>query len=80
MELDRIYNQDMLIGIRSIPTESIDCIVSDVPYLIQKRGDSFLSGIFVGLDSKRRLAGGGGIINKLQRIWILTHFTIKTAV
>lgn len=50
MTLDTLYNQDMLIGIRSIPTESIDCIVSDVPYLTGHKGscEPTLGGILQG--------------------------------
>ena len=32
MELDKIYNQDCLIGMRDIPDGSIDCIICDLPY------------------------------------------------
>lgn len=34
MELDVIYNQDCLEGMKTIPDESIDLIVTDPPYLI----------------------------------------------
>ena len=35
MELDVIYNQDCIEGMKSIPDESIDLIVTDPPYLMK---------------------------------------------
>ena len=32
MEIDRIYNEDCLIGMKAIPDKSIDCIICDLPY------------------------------------------------
>lgn len=32
MELNRIYNEDCLIGMQEIPDKSIDCIICDLPY------------------------------------------------
>jgi len=32
MELNKIYNMDCLEGMRQIPDNSIDCIVTDPPY------------------------------------------------
>lgn len=32
MEIDKIYNEDCLIGMRDIPDKSIDCIICDLPY------------------------------------------------
>lgn len=34
MELNRIYNEDCLIGMQSVPSASVDLIVTDPPYLI----------------------------------------------
>ena len=31
-ELNRIYNEDCLVGMRDIPDKSIDCIICDLPY------------------------------------------------
>ena len=31
-ELNRIYNEDCLIGMRDIPDKSVDCIICDLPY------------------------------------------------
>lgn len=32
MEIDRIYNEDCLVGMKDIPDKSIDCIICDLPY------------------------------------------------
>ena len=32
MELNRIYNEDCLVGMKNIPDASIDCIICDLPY------------------------------------------------
>ena len=32
VELDRIYNEDCLVGMQNIPDSSIDCIICDLPY------------------------------------------------
>lgn len=32
MEIDKIYNQDCLVGMQSIPDSSIDAIICDLPY------------------------------------------------
>ena len=31
-ELNKIYNEDCLIGMRDIPDKSVDCIICDLPY------------------------------------------------
>lgn len=31
-ELNKIYNEDCLIGMQEIPDKSIDCIICDLPY------------------------------------------------
>lgn len=36
IELDKIYNEDCLEGVKRIPDESIDCILTDPPYLYLK--------------------------------------------
>jgi len=33
MELNKIYNEDCLIGMKKIPDKSIDCILTDPPYM-----------------------------------------------
>ena len=35
-ELNKIYNEDCLIGMQDIPDNSIDCIICDLPYNITK--------------------------------------------
>lgn len=32
LELNKIYNQDCIIGMQNIPDKSIDCIITDLPY------------------------------------------------
>ena len=32
MELNKIYNEDCLVGIKKIPDASVDCIICDLPY------------------------------------------------
>lgn len=32
LELNKIYNQDCLVGMQDIPDKSIDCIITDLPY------------------------------------------------
>ena len=34
MELNKIYNQDCLLGMQEIPDGSVDCIIADLPYNI----------------------------------------------
>ena len=36
MELNKIYNEDCLIGMSKIPDKTIDCIICDLPYGTQK--------------------------------------------
>ena len=31
-ELNKIYNEDCLVGMRDIPDKSVDCIICDLPY------------------------------------------------
>lgn len=37
MEIDKIYNEDCLVGMRAIPDKSIDCIICDLPYGVLNR-------------------------------------------
>ena len=32
IEIDKIYNEDCLIGMQKIDDKSIDCIICDLPY------------------------------------------------
>ena len=38
MELNKIYNEDCLVGMKKIPSKAIDLIVSDPPYIIDNSG------------------------------------------
>lgn len=40
MEIDKIYNTDCLVGMKDIPNESIDLIVTDPPYRVTSKGTS----------------------------------------
>lgn len=37
MEIDKIYNEDCLVGMKSIPDKSIDAIICDLPYGVLNR-------------------------------------------
>lgn len=39
-ELDNIYNEDCYKAIKDIPDKSVDCIYTDIPYIIQSGGAS----------------------------------------
>lgn len=41
MELDVIYNEDCLEGMKRIPDGSIDLIVTDPPYRFENQGGGF---------------------------------------
>ncbi len=43
MELDTIYNEDCLKGMKRIPDGSVDCIICDPPYVIGNQGGGFWS-------------------------------------
>ena len=32
MELNKIYNEDCLVGMKKIPDASVDCVICDLPY------------------------------------------------
>lgn len=40
LELNRIYNMDCIAGMKQIPDESIDLIVTDPPYKVMQKGTS----------------------------------------
>ena len=44
IELNRIYNEDCIVGMRGIPGKSIDLIVTDPPYPTTSRGNAGNSG------------------------------------
>lgn len=39
MELNKIYNEDCLIGTENISNESIDAIITDPPYIIARENN-----------------------------------------
>ena len=43
IELDKIYNEDCLQGMKRIDTASVDCIICDPPYLLENQGGGFWS-------------------------------------
>lgn len=40
MELNRIYNMDCLAGMKEMPDESVDLVVTDPPYKIMPKGNN----------------------------------------
>ena len=54
MELDTIFNQDCLMGLKALPNKSIDLILTDPPY--GKKADKGTNGF--GAAKNRRYAGG----------------------
>ena len=41
IELNKIYNEDCLDGMKRIPDGSVSLIVSDPPYLLDNTGEEF---------------------------------------
>ena len=39
IELNKIYNEDCLEGMKRIPDGSVDCIVCDLPYEVLNKGN-----------------------------------------
>ena len=39
IELDTVYNMDCLDGMKMIPDESVDCVVTSPPYYMQRDYD-----------------------------------------
>lgn len=56
LEIDKIYNEDMLVGMKRIPDESIDLVVTDCPYHIVSGGANVAerSDLTGGMLGKRR--------------------------
>ena len=54
VELDTIFNQDCLMGLKALPNKSIDLILTDPPY--GKKADKGTNGF--GAAKNRRYAGG----------------------
>ena len=49
MELNKIYNEDCMVGMKKIPDASVDLIATDVPYRITSRGNAGSVTPFVGV-------------------------------
>ena len=72
MELNKIYNEDCLIGMEKIPAESVDLIVTSPPYNIKKNYKSYKDDLKlkeyldflekVLIESKRILKHNGNIL------------------
>lgn len=54
VELDTIFNQDCLVGLKALPDKSIDLILTDPPY--GKKADKGTNGF--GAAKNRRYSGG----------------------
>lgn len=54
MELNKIYNEDCLEGMKKIQDESVDCIICDLPY---------------GVLNKKSEGGGWDNIIPLEPLW-----------
>lgn len=39
IDIDRIYNEDCLVGMQRIPDGSVDCIICDLPYEVLNKGN-----------------------------------------
>jgi len=55
LEIDRIYHQDCLQGMVSLPDASIDCVVTDSPYRLTQHGSAGTTG---GIMSKEGYKSG----------------------
>lgn len=45
IELNKIYNEDCLEGMKRIPDKLIDCIICDLPYEVLNKKTNTLNGI-----------------------------------
>ena len=41
MDLNRIYNEDCLEGMKRIPDKSVDCVICDLPYGVLNSGNKY---------------------------------------
>ena len=63
MQLNRIYNEDCLEGMKSIPDKSIDMILCDLPYgTTQNKWDSIISLEKLWKQYKRIIKQNGAIV------------------
>lgn len=54
IELNKIYNEDCLVGMKKIPDASVDCIICDLPY---------------GVLNKQSEGGGWDSIIPFEPLW-----------
>ena len=63
IELNKIYNEDCLVGMKKIPDESVDCIICDLPYgTTQNQWDSVIPLDDLWLQYKRVIKKNGAIV------------------
>lgn len=62
MELDIIYNENCILGMKKLPDNSVDIIVADPPYNLSK-GNSLI------WDNSVELSGMGGNWHKVMEVW-----------
>ena len=63
IELNRIYNEDCLVGMAKIPDASIDCIICDLPYgTTRNQWDSVIPLEELWLQYKRVVNRNGAIV------------------
>ena len=63
MDLDRLYNEDCLVGMSKIPDKSIDCIITDLPFgSTANPWDVIISFEPLWAQYKRIIKDGGGIL------------------
>lgn len=72
MLIDKIQNIDCLIGLKQLPNESIDCVVTDCPYTIAHHGTNEGGGIFADYNTST----GGGVAKILKMICKLIGYKI----
>ena len=63
IELNKIYNEDCLLGMKRIPDESVDCIICDLPYgTTRNQWDSVIPLEELWLQYKRVVNRNGAIV------------------
>lgn len=54
MEVNKVYNEDCILGLSKLPDESVDLIITDPPYRVTPRGSNgTMSGYWINVKSKR---------------------------
>ena len=54
MEVNKIYNEDCLDGLKKLPDESVDLVITDPPYKVTSRGSAGNSGGMLQKDINRK--------------------------